>query len=71
MYSILGIDVNLNNFSCQEADYFLFIGFKVFLTYMIDPPPILVGVGLSEKPCNHIRQLLQADACFGCLARSH
>ena len=47
MYCILGIDVNLNNYLVQVADDFLSIGFKVFLTYMIDPPPVPVGVGLS------------------------
>ena len=38
------------------ADDFLSIGFKVFLTYMIDPPPLpeLELVCPHEKPCNHV-----------------
>ena len=33
----------------RVAIKFLFIGLSEFLTYMIDPPPLLDGVGLSTE----------------------
>ena len=46
---IFGFMSTCISFIVWVAIYFLSIGISEFLTYMIDPPPLLDGVGLSTE----------------------
>ena len=51
--------------------FFLLGSMYSWYTWLIHLPFLLELVCLHEKPFNHVWKLLQVDACFGCLARSH